>query len=148
MNTSSLRSTMRAARLKRQVQQQLGISERRACRTLGQPRSTQRKPRVTQADEAVLSAAIVKLAGAYGRYGYRRVTELLRAAGWRVNAKRGQRIWRREGLKVPARQPKRGRLWFGLMVWTQPSLFKTASAWARMVRNHHDEERGRVRDEG
>jgi transposase InsO family protein len=93
------------------VQQQLGISERRACRTLGQPRSTQRQARVVAADEAVLTGAIVKLASTYGRYGYRRVTELLRAAGWRINAKRVQRIWRREGLKVPSRQPKRGRLW-------------------------------------
>ena len=88
-----------------------GISERRACRTIGQPRSTQRKPRVMRDEEAVLSAAIVKLASEYGRYGYRRVTELLRAEGWRVNAKRVQRIWRREGLKVPSKQPKRGRLW-------------------------------------
>jgi transposase InsO family protein len=53
----------------------------------------------------------VGLASAYGRYGYRRVTALLRAAGWRVNAKRVERIWRREGLKVPRRQPRRGRLW-------------------------------------
>jgi transposase InsO family protein len=87
------------------LQQQLGVSERRACRTIGQPRSTQRKPQVVPDDEAVLSAAIVKLAGEYGRYGYRRITELLRAAGWRVNAKRVQRIWRREGLKVPSKQP-------------------------------------------
>ena len=93
------------------VQQQLGISERRACRTIGQPRSTQRKPQLVADDEAALSAAIVKLASAYGRYGYRRITELLRAEGWRVNAKRVQRIWRREGLKVPSKQPKRGRLW-------------------------------------
>jgi putative transposase len=93
------------------VQQQLGISERRACRTIGQPRSTQRKARVVADDEAALSAAMVKLASEYGRYGYRRITELLRTAGWRVNAKRVQRIWRREGLKVPSKQPKRGRLW-------------------------------------
>ena len=45
------------------------------------------------------------------RYGYRKITELLRRAGWLVNEKRVERIWRREGLKVPARQPKRGRLW-------------------------------------
>lgn len=61
--------------------QQLGISERRACRTIGQPRSTQRKPRVVRDDEAVLSAAIVKLATEYGRYGYRRITELLWVVG-------------------------------------------------------------------
>jgi putative transposase len=62
-------------------------------------------------DEEALTAEIVVLASAYGRYGYRRVTALLRQAGWRVNAKRVERIWRREGLKVPRRQPKRGRLW-------------------------------------
>jgi len=93
------------------LQRSLGISERRACRTIGQPRSTQRKPHQVRDDEAALSAAITRLASEYGRYGYRRVTALLRAEGWRVNAKRVQRIWRREGLKVPARQPKRGRLW-------------------------------------
>ena len=54
---------------------------------------------------------MVALATAYGRYGYRRITALLRQAGWRVNAKRIERLWRREGLKVPARQSKRGRLW-------------------------------------
>ena len=62
-------------------------------------------------DEAPLTAAIIQLASAYGRYGYRRVTALLRAAGWRVNRKRVLRIWQREGLKVPAKQSKRGRLW-------------------------------------
>ena len=52
-----------------------------------------------------------RLAGQYGRYGYRRITALLRAEGWIVNHKRVERIWRREGLKVPTKQPKRGRLW-------------------------------------
>jgi putative transposase len=93
------------------LQQRLGVSQRRACRTIGQPRSTQRKAHLVRDDEAALSAAIIRLASAYGRYGYRRITALLRVEGWRVNAKRVQRIWRREGLKVPARQPKRGRLW-------------------------------------
>ena len=54
---------------------------------------------------------IIRLASQYGRYGYRRITALLRTEGWHVNAKRVQRIWRREGLKVPQKQPKRGRLW-------------------------------------
>ena len=49
----------------------------------------------------------------YGRYGYRKIGALLKAAGWLVNDKRVERIWRREGLKVPAKQPKRGRLWDG-----------------------------------
>src|SRR5580698_2539239 len=93
------------------LQQRLGISERRACRTIGQPRSTQRKPQRVRDDEAPLTTAIIQLASTYGRYGYRRVTALLRAAGWRVNRKRVLRIWQREGLKVPAKQSKRGRLW-------------------------------------
>ena len=58
-----------------------------------------------------MTADIIELARTYGRYGYRRVTALLRHAGWAVNAKRVQRIWRQEGLKVPQKQPKRGRLW-------------------------------------
>jgi putative transposase len=62
-------------------------------------------------DEAALTAAIIDLAKQYGRYGYRRITALLRRRGWRVNSKRVQRIWRQEGLKIPAKQPKRGRLW-------------------------------------
>ena len=54
---------------------------------------------------------MIKLAEQYGRYGYRRITALLKNEGWRVNHKRVERIWRREGLKVPQKQPKRGRLW-------------------------------------
>ena len=87
-----------------------GISERFACRVLGQHRSTQRKIPKTTDDEAALTADIIALAIQYGRYGYRRITALLRNAGWVVNVKRVERIWRREGLKVPAKQPKRGRL--------------------------------------
>jgi transposase InsO family protein len=94
------------------VRERLGVSKRRACRVVGQARSTQRHtPRVRE-DERRLVARIVELARAYGRYGYRRITALLRREGWRVNAKRVERIWRQEGLKVPRKQPKRGRLWF------------------------------------
>jgi len=89
----------------------LGISERRACRIIGQPRSTQRRLLRTADDEVALTAEIIELATRYGRYGYRRITILLRDAGWVVNRKRVERIWRREGLKVPQKQPKRGRLW-------------------------------------
>jgi putative transposase len=87
------------------------VSERLACQVLGQHRSTQRKDPTTPEDEAALTADIIELARQYGRYGYRRVTALLRPAGWRVNHKRVERIWRREGLKVPSKQPKRSRLW-------------------------------------
>ena len=93
------------------VTAELGISERRACRALGQHRSTQRKNPTTLDDEAALTADIVELSRQYGRYGYRRITALLRRAGWTVNKKRVERIWRCEGLKVPTKQPKRGRLW-------------------------------------
>jgi transposase InsO family protein len=95
------------------VREQLEVSERRACRVLGQARSTQRQVPRGRDDEERLTAAIVGLATRYGRYGYRRVTMLLRWQGWRVNKKRVERIWRREGLKVPRRQPRRRRLWLG-----------------------------------
>ncbi len=78
---------------------------------LGQPRSTQRRRHGVADDEAALTAAIIRLARQYGRYGYRRITAMLRAEGWIVNHKRAERIWRREGLKVPKKQPKRRRLW-------------------------------------
>ena len=65
----------------------------------------------TPDDEATLTADIIALATQYGRYGYRRITAILQNAGWVVNFKRVERIWGREGLKVPHKQPKRGRLW-------------------------------------
>jgi putative transposase len=93
------------------VRQTLGVSERRACRTLGQHRSTQRKVPRGRPDEDRLTADIIELATQYGRYGYRPVTALLNQAGWHVNHKRVERIWQREGLKVPPKQKKRSRLW-------------------------------------
>ena len=87
------------------------VSERFACKVLGQHRSTQRKRPRGRPDDEVLTADIIRLACRYGRYGYRRITAMLRSEGWTVNAKRVERIWRREGLKVPHKQPKKGRLW-------------------------------------
>ena len=87
------------------------VSERRACRALGQHRSTQRKVPRGRADEDRLRQDIITLSETYGRYGYRMVTGLLNNAGWHVNHKRVERIWRSEGLKVPRKQKKRGRLW-------------------------------------
>jgi len=89
----------------------LRVSERRACKTLGQHRSTQRKKPQGRADEDVLTRAIIYLASQYGRYGYRRIHWLLEQDGWCVSLNRVKRIWRREGLKVPIKQPKRRRLW-------------------------------------
>ena len=94
------------------MRSKLKLSERRVCRVLGQHRSTQRRVPRQRDDEERLTADIIELARQYGRYGYRKIAELLRStAGWIVNDKRVERIWRREGLKVPAKQPKRGRLW-------------------------------------
>jgi putative transposase len=93
------------------VCQQLLVSERRACRVLSQPRSTQRLIPYVPDDEPFLVSRIIELAEKYGRYGYRMITGLLRQEGWKVNHKRVERLWRREGLKVPKKQPKRGRLW-------------------------------------
>ena len=93
------------------VRRELGVSERRACAALGQHRSTQRRVPRGREDEERLTAGIVELARQYGRYGYRKIAALLRRAGWLVNDKRVERIWRREWLKVPAKQPRPGRLW-------------------------------------
>jgi putative transposase len=93
------------------AQQVLGYSEREACRALEQNRGALRKPVKRLDDEASLTRDIIRLATKYGRYGYKRITALLRVEGWRVNHKRVERIWRQEGLKVPARQKKRGRLY-------------------------------------
>ena len=87
------------------------VSERRVCRVLGQHRSTQRRLPVGRADERRLVADMIALTRQYGRYGYRRIAALLRDAGWQINDKRVERLWRREGLKVPMKQPKKGRLW-------------------------------------
>ena len=93
------------------VCQQLSVSERRACKVLGQPRSTQRLILYVPDDEPILVSRIIELAERFGRYGYRMITGLLREEGWKVNHKRVERLWRREGLKVSKKQLKRGRLW-------------------------------------
>src|SRR5215468_8146608 len=88
-----------------------GLSERQACRLVSQPRGTQRYVPTQRDDEDLLTHAILELASQYGRYGYRRIAALLNQAGWTVGKDRVQRIWRREGLKVPAKHKPRGRLW-------------------------------------
>lgn len=92
------------------IQAELHVSQRRACQVLSQARNTQRRKETPTRDEAALTKDITALAARYGRYGYRRITALLKENGWRVNHKQVQRIWRQQGLKVP-KQPKRGRLW-------------------------------------
>jgi transposase InsO family protein len=78
---------------------------------LEQARNTQRRNYGGSSEESRLVTDITALATRYGRYGYRRITALLNERGWQVNHKRVERIWRQEGLKVPQKQPKRGRLW-------------------------------------
>ena len=78
---------------------------------MGQARSTQRHRPIQAEGEAALTRAIILLASRFGRYGYRRITALLKHAGWHVNHKKVERIWREQGLKVPTKQPKRRRLW-------------------------------------
>ncbi len=106
-----LLSPSRKRKIIMKVQKKLGVLQRRACKILGQARKTQRRiPRITD-EEARLVERTIELATQYGRYGYRRIMAMLRQEGWRVNHKRVERIWRREGLKAPQKQPKRRRLW-------------------------------------
>jgi transposase InsO family protein len=93
------------------VHDTLKVSERRACKVLGQYRSTQSHRHRIYDEEEQLTNRIVELATTHRRYGYRLITGLLRNEGWKVNHKRVERIWRKEGLKVPKKQPKRGRLY-------------------------------------
>jgi transposase InsO family protein len=81
-------------------------------------------------DEESLTRDIIKHAVRFGRYGYRRVTAMLRDQGWQVDHKRVERIWRREGLKVPKKQPKRGRLWLndGSIIRLKPE--RKGHVWA------------------
>jgi len=86
------------------------VSQRIACRVVGQPRATQRYQAIPRADESALTHAVVELANLYGRYGYRTVTGLLQLQGWDIQHGRVWRIWKAEGLKVPHKQKPRGRL--------------------------------------
>ena len=93
------------------LQGRFGVTERKACRLIGQPRGTQRYIPTQRVDEDELTRSIIDFASQYGRYGYRRITALLNASGWMVGKDRVQRIWRREGLKVPQKMKPRARLW-------------------------------------
>jgi putative transposase len=94
----------------RHLQELFGVSQRRACQVLGQPRSTQRQAPKTKEEEGRLVARMLELVRQHPRYGYRRVWALLRREGWRVNRKRVYRLWRKQGLKVPKKQRKKRRL--------------------------------------
>ena len=102
--------------------------------------ATQRHPEVIPDDEPRMVARMIALATQYGRYGYRRVTGLLRGEGWRVNHKRIERLWRREGLKVPQKQPKRGRLWLtdGSCIRRRPEYRHHVWAYDFVAERTHD----------
>jgi transposase InsO family protein len=91
--------------------QRLDISERRACKVLNLNRIVKRYASKKPDNEGLLRKDIIRLASKYGRYGYRRITALLKAEGWKVNHKRVERIWREEGLRILKKQKKRGRLY-------------------------------------
>jgi putative transposase len=88
----------------------LGVSERRACRAIGQPRSSQRYEPLEDEEEKRLVQEMLELVGGHPRYGYRMIWALLRKRGWRLNRKRVYRLWVQEGLKVPKKQRKKRRL--------------------------------------
>jgi putative transposase len=92
------------------LQGRLGISERRACRYVGQHRSTQRHEAVVAGDDAVLRCELRRISRQRPRWGYRRAHQLLLEQGWQINRKRTQRLWREEGLRVPQKRRKRQRL--------------------------------------
>lgn len=89
----------------------LDISERKACRVIGQLRTTQRYEKVIDPEREKLRAKIIELAKEYGRYGYKTITSMLQMEGFEVGKDRVHSIWQEEGLLVPKRQPKRARLW-------------------------------------
>jgi putative transposase len=92
------------------LRDRLGVSERWACRVVGQHRSTQRHQPKTGGDDAALRGELRQFSKDRPRWGYRRAHHHLRALGWDVNRKRVQRLWREEGLRVPVRRRKRRRL--------------------------------------
>ncbi len=93
------------------VRRRLDTSERRTCKVVGIARSTLQYKAAPQDDDDALRLALIRLTKQYGRYGYRKITKLLRVEGWRVNHKRVERLWREEGLQLPARHKKRRRLY-------------------------------------
>ena len=113
---------------------------------LGQHRSVQRHQPQPRDDEAQLTEAVTILALQYGRYGYRRITALLKEDGWQVNHKRVERIWRREGLKVPRQQPKRKRLWLndGSCVRKRPQYRNHVWAYDFVMDRTHNGKRFRM----
>ena len=115
-------------------------SERRICRALSVHRSSLRYIPQPREDEAPLTQAVLRLASQYGRYGYRRVTALLNTEGWSVSRSRIERIWKREGLKVPQKQPRRRRLWLadGSCIRLRPEYKNHVWSWDFVMDRTYD----------
>jgi putative transposase len=124
------------------VQEQFDVSQRRACRVVTQPRSTQRYATKIKDDEAALVKQMHAIVRQHPRYGYRRVWAALRTDGWRINRKRVHRLWRREGFRVPQKQHKRRRLGGSAngIVRRRPEHVDHVWAWDFI---HDRDERGR-----
>jgi HTH-like domain len=125
------------------VREHHGHSERRICRALHITRSSVRYVPQPRGDEAALTQSVIRLASQYGRYGYRRIHALVMAEGWQVSRSRVERIWKREGLKVPKKQPRRGRLWLadGSCLRLRPQYPNHVWSWDFVMERTHD---GRV----
>ena len=93
------------------VRQKLDTRERRTCKTIGLARSTFRYKSVKNNNDDELRLALIRLAKQYGRYGYRKIAQLLRIEGWTVNHKKVERLWREEDLQLPHRHKRRKRLY-------------------------------------
>ncbi len=122
------------------VQACLHQSQRRICRALNIHRSSIRYIAQPRDDETPLVQSVIRLAGQYGRYGYRRITALLQHEGWRISRSRVERIWKCEGLKVPQKQPKRGRLWLneGSCIRLRPLFANHVWSWDFVMDRTHD----------
>jgi transposase InsO family protein len=127
-------SPARRRKMVAEVRETIVVSERRVCQAIEQSRSSQRfVPQLPDRDQPLIEP-VVRLAEKYGRYGYRRITALLKNQGWQVNHKQVERIWRLEGLKVPQKQPKRGRLWriVSRQFFTDMIIFSLSRNWMEL----------------
>ena len=118
----------------------LKFSERRVCRAISQVRSTQRYKPIPNPFKEKLRERVIDLAKEYGRYGYRTITSMLNMEGWDVGKDRIYTIWREEGLKVPAKQPKKGRLWLhdGSCIRKRPEYKNHVWSYDFMFDRTHD----------
>ena len=122
------------------------VSQRRACLVLNQPRTTQRYQMQGNALTEQIRPHVIELAEEYGRYGYRKITDLLNQDGWNVGKARVYTIWREEGLKVPQKQPKRGRLWLtdGSCIRKRPEFTNHVWSYDFVHERTHDGKKYRI----